>query len=93
MQACDIGTCDVGRIESANRISGQCFWGLEQVKPTNHPFLTFYLFIFAIKSISIFNRRKGIIVGNDQDGDDSVITALVSKSYPFFTTFYEISNI
>jgi hypothetical protein len=25
------------------------------------------------------DRRKGVIVGNDQDGDDSVITAHVSS--------------
>lgn len=29
----------------------------------------------------LYNRRKGIIVGNDQDGDDSVINALVSTPY------------
>lgn len=27
------------------------------------------------------NRRKGVIVGNDQEGDDSVITAHVSTSF------------
>ena len=30
--------------------------------------------------ISIMCRRKGVIVGNDQDGDDSVITANVSET-------------
>lgn len=31
----------------------------------------------------VFNRRKGLIVGNDQDGDDSVITAHVCESLFF----------
>lgn len=30
--------------------------------------------------MSIMCRRKGLIVGNDQEGDDSVITANVSET-------------
>lgn len=81
MQACNIGTCDDGRIESANRISGHCCWGPEQVN-TIFFLIWFVMNVFVSLTINVlYNRRKGIIVGNDQDGDDSVINALVSTPY------------
>lgn len=51
MQACNIGTCDDGRIESTNRISGHCSWGLEQVTPT----IFFFIVISYHERISFFN--------------------------------------
>lgn len=35
----------------------------------------------------VFNRRKGIIVGSDQDGDDAVVLAHVSTCSFFFVDF------
>ena len=39
------------------------------------------LFMWFDVLFLLINRRKGVIIGNDQDGDDSVIVAHVSISF------------
>ena len=63
---------------------------------TLYHILSFVLFIIFLnwKCTSVFNRRKGLIVGNDQDGDDSVITAHVcmTLSSPLIISLLHISG-
>lgn len=41
----------------------------------------------------VFNRRKGIIVGSDQDGDDAVVLAHVSNCSFFFCGSHLVLHI
>lgn len=46
-----------------------------------HPILQTILSIFLL--FGVVNRRKGIIVGNDQEGDDTVVVCHVRKPCSF----------
>lgn len=55
--------------------------------------LPFFLLFWKHFSL-YYGRRKGVIVGNDQDGDDSIITANVRNfSFMFVHGFMTISSL
>lgn len=50
------------------------------------------LFDLKVHVCQLYCRRKGVIVGNDQEGDDSVMTAHVSITWFFCVSFTSISH-